>query len=86
MRYILEVAVIVHDPSNEPVRIGSARYYIEQAELTRADLPWPFTGARGMTPSTPLVWRMPNIDGKPSGSIFIECTLTHAPDRKVPDA
>jgi len=83
MRYVLEVTAVVHDPFGEPVRLGSARYYVEQAELTTAS--WPITGARAMMTGEPFRWWMPSVDGKPSGAVFIECTLTQDdPDRRVP--
>lgn len=84
MQYILEVAVIVHDPSNEPIRLGSSRYYVEQNELTSSN--WPIVGVRPMTPSSSMVWYMPMVDGKPSGAIYIECSLIQASNREVNDA
>lgn len=83
MQYILEVTAIVHDPNNEPIRLGSTRYRVQQNELTTSN--WPIAGARAMTPGSPMIWFLPGADGKASGAIYIECSLVQAPDREVKD-
>jgi len=84
MRYILTVTAIVHDPTGEPVRLGSTRYYVEHAEVSNGT--WPIVGAREMTPNSPMTWYLPTVDGKPSGAIFIECALEQAPEREADGA